>query len=233
MRDFLSARVPDGCVLLHVPTGRYLRANESAATIVGLLAEGDPPSQAARRFAASTGLSLGTAEADVCSLLETLEGLSRSSARTVRRPQLTTIARELAKWWELPTPLRRAVVEVAILLCIVEVGLRTVDVRRLSALAWVPLSDSGEPPSVARGDVSVLRPGEQRLLWAVEWLDGRWLAPVTCLRRALVTGFALRRRDPVLRLGITGGGSTAHAWVEADGLGFGVEEVAGVFASPG
>ncbi|WP_460578617.1 lasso peptide biosynthesis B2 protein [Humibacter ginsengisoli] len=43
----------------------------------------------------------------------------------------------------------------------------------------------------------------------------------TCLRRAIVGGYFLRDRDPVLRVGVTksSGKVAAHAWVEVDGVG--------------
>lgn len=231
-RDVLSVPMSQGSVLLHVPSGRYLHANESAAAIVGLLAEGNSPSEVARRFAASNGLSVEAGEADVRSLLERLEGLSRSSGRRVRRPQIRSSVREMARWWRLPAGLRWAVVQGAVILGVVELGLRTMDLRRLSGLLRAPLSDGrGLMPAVS-GRLADLRPAEQRVLCALEWLDGRWFVPLTCLRRALVTGWVLRRRHPALRLGVTGGGATAHAWIEAEGYGYGVEDVEEVFGSP-
>lgn len=43
--------------------------------------------------------------------------------------------------------------------------------------------------------------------------------PPTCLRRSLVAGHLLRRREPRLRIGarLTGGAVTAHAWLELAG----------------
>ncbi|WP_176980803.1 lasso peptide biosynthesis B2 protein [Paramicrobacterium humi] len=42
----------------------------------------------------------------------------------------------------------------------------------------------------------------------------------TCLRRAIVGGYLLRRHSPVLRIGVAKSGGTieAHAWVEVDGV---------------
>ncbi len=42
----------------------------------------------------------------------------------------------------------------------------------------------------------------------------------TCLRRALVGGYFVRHRDPLLRIGVTkaNGEVAAHAWLEIDGV---------------
>jgi len=42
----------------------------------------------------------------------------------------------------------------------------------------------------------------------------------TCLRRALVGGYFVRHRDPLLRIGVTKveGEVSAHAWLEVDGV---------------
>lgn len=231
-RGLLGVRVPDGSVYLHVPSGRYLHVNESAAAIVGLLADGHSPSEAARHFAASVGISPEAGDADVRAVLESFEGLRRASSRPLRRHRVRGMGRLLLQWRRLPTRLRWPALRVAGLVCVVEVGLRTLDLRRLSSLVGAPLADTRAGTPSPPADLSRLSPVERRMLSAVEWLDGRWFTPMTCLRRALVTGFVLRRRGPVLRLGITGGGTTAHAWIEAEGVGYGTEDVAGVFASP-
>jgi hypothetical protein len=219
-------------VLLHVPSGRYLRVNESAAKIVGLLSAGHSLTEAARRFAASEDISSGAAEADVRSLIDSLAALERAAARPLPAHRLRAAARLMLQWSRLPRQLRWPAVQAAGLLCVVEIGLRTTDLRRLSALARVPLDDSPQHRALPQGDLSHLQRGERRMLVALEWLETRWFIPLTCLRRALVTGFALRRRDPVLRLGITNGGTTAHAWIEAGGAGYGIQDVSGVFAAP-
>ena len=67
---------------------------------------------------------------------------------------------------------------------------------------------------------------------SLEWVLRRWPFGDTCLRRGLVTGFFLRRRSPVLRLGLMRDGVTSHAWVEAEGCSYGAsEQLAGIFAA--
>lgn len=231
-RDVLSVQVAGGSVLLHVPTGRYLRTNESAAKIVGLLSAGHSAPEVARRFAASEAISLAAAVRDVQSVTDSLGALGRASARPLPPQRIRGAARLALQWTRLPLRLRWPALQVAALMAALELGLRIMDLRRLSALARAPLSASSELPLVVPADLARLEPGERRMLGALEWLDGRWFTPMTCLRRALVMGIVLRRRRPVLRLGITGGGTTAHAWIEAEGFGFGMEDVGGIFTSP-
>ncbi len=234
-RDLLTVRVPDGSVLLHVPSGRYLRSNASAAAIAELLSAGHSAPEVARRFAASEGIALAVAEDDVQSVLGTLGALRRAAARPIGSHRFRGAARLVLQWCRLPRQWRWPTLRVAAHMAAVEIGLRTVDLRRLGAAVRVPLGDTAPPLPVPPAEPAVLQPGERRMLWALDWLDGRWFTPVTCLRRALVTGIILRRRHPVLRLGITGGGTTAHAWIEAGGAVYGMEaasgDLSGLFAS--
>ena len=51
-------------------------------------------------------------------------------------------------------------------------------------------------------------------------VTSHWPAGDTCLRRCLVTGYLLRRLDPVLRIGVgrdRSGAVAAHSWLEIDG----------------
>lgn len=218
---------------LHVPTGTYLRLDRSAALIFDLLAESGSPEVAARRLAAKVDIPPEQAEADVGTVVEALVGLRRGRGRRPRRPGLVTGAGELAKWWRLPLGLRWAVVRVVAMLCLVEAGFRLCDIERLSTLVGVPLAQDGAGAGAGspaqRGASERLTTSERRLLSAIDWVAGRWLFPGTCLRRALLTGHVLRRRHPVLRLGLMPDGVTAHAWVEVDGVTYGFEDVSGVF----
>jgi hypothetical protein len=218
-------------VALHVPTGTYLALDRSAAFIFDLLAESGSAAVAARRLAAEVDIPPEQAEADVGTVVEALVGLRRGRGRRPRRPGLVTGAGELAKWWRLPLGLRWAVVRVVAMLCLVEVGFRVCDIERLSTLVGVPLAEDGPGAGspAQRGASEHLTTSESRLLSAIDWVAARWLFPGTCLRRALLTGHVLRHRRPVLRLGLMPDGVTAHAWVEADGITYGFEDVSGVF----
>ncbi len=97
-------------------------------------------------------------------------------------------------------------------------GLRLVPLPTLARWFGVPVrADRDERPGTAP-----LAPTERRRIAVIRAVARRWpLGPGPCLRSALVEGRALRRRQPVLRLGVAGGRSggplVAHAWVEVDG----------------
>jgi len=106
----------------------------------------------------------------------------------------------------------------------------------------VPLAAAGNPevmsPNEGPGDrvddadasaIARLSLREQRDYVATMWVLDRWLYDGTCLRRALVSGFFLRRHDPRLHLGLIDDGETSHAWVEAEGMTFNAVPVTGTF----
>lgn len=218
-------------MVLHVPTGTYLQLDRSAALIFDLLAESGTPAAAARQLADQVHIPPDQAEADVKVVLDALVGLRRGRGRRPRRPGLATGLGELVKWWRLPLALRWAVVRVVALLCLVELGFRLLDIRRLASILGTPLAgDDGRGGApLPEGSGEGFAGGERRLLTAVDWVARRWLFPGTCLRRALLTGHVLRRRRPALRLGLMPDGVTAHAWVEVEGMAYGFEDVTGVF----
>lgn len=230
LKDLLAVDKPGGgTVVLHVPTGTYLALDEAASLVVGLLCQAGSESEAARELAARAKIPLSQAQQDVRSVVNALSEPSRRS-RSGRLPSFRHVVTEGKRWWRLGPAIRWRVVRVVLLLCVVEVGLRTLDVRRLAALARVPLAQSqGDGPLPPIATTSLAR-HEQSSLMALKWIGRRWFFPVTCLRWALVTGFVLRRRSPVLRLGLMEDGATAHAWIELDGASFGALEISGVFS---
>ena len=67
-------------------------------------------------------------------------------------------------------------------------------------------------------DGSYLTDPERRLLGALAWVQRAWLLDPTCLRRALASGWVLRRHKPHLCLGLTGTHDVlAHAWLVLEG----------------
>lgn len=229
LKDLLAVDKPGGgTVVLHVRTGTYLALDETASLIVGLLRQAGSESEAARELAAQADIPLRQAQQDVRSVVSALSEPSRRS-RSARLPSFRRAVAEGRSWWRLGPAVRWQVVRIVPLLCAVEIGLRTLDVRRLATLARVPLAESqgdGPLPPIATGS---LARREQSTLIALKWIGWRWFFPVTCLRWALVAGFVLRRRSPVLRLGLMEDGVTAHAWIEFDGASFGALEISGVF----
>lgn len=106
-----------------------------------------------------------------------------------------------------------------LLAVIVETGMRTLRLPRLSRLLGVPLDTSG------REEVEITEPvvvpyWARRRLAATRRALRYWPFGDSCLRLALVGGFLLRKLDPVLRIGVTkhDGEIKAHAWLEIGGL---------------
>ena len=86
---------------------------------------------------------------------------------------------------------------------VVEVGLRSLDLPRLSRLLGVPLDTA--PAREAHADDLVVVP--------------HWAFGDSCLRVALVGGFLVRDLAPILRIGVARhhGEVKAHAWLEIGG----------------
>jgi hypothetical protein len=231
----VSAQAPSGHrILLHVPSGTYLKLDESASAIVDLLAKyGDAP-VVAEALARQYSISPERANADVTSVVTTLQSLRPSRVSRARRPRLPGVIHITSQWWSLPVRQRLAVVRVTLLVVVVEMGLRTSDIATLARRMRVPLAAGiADLPVDKPDDVGSFSASEQRAYWAARWVLNRWIYPGTCLRRALVTGYILRRHHPVLRLGLIGDGSTSHAWVEAEGMSFNASVVTGAFVAPG
>lgn len=110
---------------------------------------------------------------------------------------------------------------------VVEVGLRVTTLPRLARLVGAPLRlDSGgdlmpsSSEQLGTGLTARLDPRLRRRLRSARRVLRHWPFGDTCLRRALVTGYVLRRRHPVLRVGVAkvDGRIQAHAWLEVDGV---------------
>jgi len=233
MRDCVQAEAPSGDrILLHVPSGTYLRLDASASTIFDLLVEYGDRSNAAANLADRYDIPVERAEIDVGSVITTISRLRASRASHGRRPGITGMRRTLREWWSLPARLRLDVVRTTAVVVVAEIGLRTTDIARLADLMRVPLATQmADIPTIAPLDRSRLTSGEERLQWATGWTLDRWVYDGTCLRRALVSGFFLRRHHPVLRLGLIGEGQNAHAWVEAEGMSFDASGVTDTFVA--
>lgn len=113
------------------------------------------------------------------------------------------------------------------LAALVEVGLRSVPLTRLSHLLGVRLLLDGTP--AATGTVERLRlSARERQRLDVTWRVLRH-RPFngTCLRRALLAARAVRHRDHAVRIGVrkVAGVVSAHAWLEIDGVVLDVDTV--------
>jgi hypothetical protein len=220
-------------VLLHLPSGTYLGLDRSAARIVDLLNEDPDPRQAAEAIARQFGIPIDQALGDVGAVVAAVQGMSAPRTSRGRLPTVAGVRLVTQSWWRMPWRYRMTTVRAAVVVVAIEVGLAFVSVSRLARIMRVPLAtDPAPPPLVGPDDLSALGPGEQRAHWAVQWVLARWVYDATCLRRALAFGWFIRRRSPVLRLGMLDEeGVVAHAWVEAEGRAFNASMVTGSFVA--
>lgn len=231
-RHVVTSKGADGeTVLLHLPSGTYLALDATASRIVELLNEHGDPEKAAAALAALYGIEPARAQGDVGAVVGAVQGLSAPRTGRGRRPTVAGVRVVTRSWWRQPWRYRMTSLQVVAVAAVVEVGLRTTGVDRLARLLGVPLATGGAPaPALGVGDAGFLSERERRVHWALFWVMTRWLYDGTCLRRALVLGWFLRRRHPVLRLGMLSEGDVAHAWIEVDGRALNTEPVTGVFA---
>ncbi|HLR27777.1 MAG TPA: lasso peptide biosynthesis B2 protein [Ruania sp.] len=115
-------------------------------------------------------------------------------------------------WWD--------AVRTMAVAAVVEIGLRTVKLHALARLLGVRLRLDPQPsPHPPSGPVEFSPRECQRLQVARRVLRHRPFNG-TCLRRSLVAGWILRKRDHGVRIGVRKAGDTmaAHSWVEVDGI---------------
>jgi hypothetical protein len=222
-------------ILLHIPSGTYLGLDRSAARIVELLNDDPDPRRAAAVLSEQFGIPFEQAFGDVSSVVAAVRGMSATRNSKGRRPTVAGVWVVTRSWWGQSWRYRWASLEVSLVVIAIEIGLKVTDVGHLARLMRVPLSTEESPsPAIGPDDVSGLTEHEQRLHWALYWVMNRWLYDGTCLRRALAFGWLLRRRGPVLRLGMLDeAGTIAHAWIEVEGMVFNAQPVTGTFAAGG
>ncbi len=131
------------------------------------------------------------------------------------RARLRALRARLARFAALPRAQQRALVEVAGTAAWIEVAVRTVPLDRLAPALGIRLRPTNDGPE---GDaLDPLSERERLRLEASRRFFGVFHARGPCLRRSLVEGFLLRRRRPVLRIGVRREGDSvaAHAWIDA------------------
>lgn len=125
--------------------------------------------------------------------------------------------------WGASTAKLRAVgaaLPVAAWLVVVEVGLRTTSLIRLSGRLGVAVATDSEGSGAAPRPTPPLTARERRQLRILSRLVEHWpFGRGPCLRQALVAGRILHRHQPRLRLGAapTDEGVLGHAWLELGG----------------
>lgn len=109
---------------------------------------------------------------------------------------------------------------IVVITILVEVGMRTTRLPRLTRLLGIRLGVDGSPtPEPASPDPAVLF-RIRRTARAIDRVLRRWPFGDTCLRRALVLGFLIRHLDPTLLIGVRrneAGEIAAHAWLAVAG----------------
>ena len=219
-------------VLLHLPSGTYLGLDRSAAVIVDLLNENPDEPAAALALVEKFGIPYDRALGDVGAVVAAVQGMTAPRVNRGRKPTVAGVRVVALSWWRLSWSYRWTTAQATLALMAIEAGLKFVDVTRLARWMGVPLAmDQAAPPTAGPDDLRTLTGAEERAYWALGWVLARWLYDGTCLRRSLALGWFLRRRHPVLRLGmIDDAGVVAHAWIEIEGHAFNAQQVVGTFA---
>jgi hypothetical protein len=216
--DLLVARDGDESVVLHLPSGTYLRLDVTATEILDLV-QAEGRSGAAAALARRYDLNTGVATADVSSVLDRIGDARASGEKTMRRPGIQGGAKVLRQWIRLPVRAKLAVTVTSGLVVAVEVALRLFPIDAIARRIGAPIDDDGTlTPGAAELDLTKLSDRDQVLFAAADWTLTRWVFDATCLRRALLYGWLLRRHGPRLRIGLMkDGDALAHAWLEVDG----------------
>src|SRR5665213_2810653 len=100
-----------GLVVLHVPSGTYLKLDGSASTIVDLLIEHGDAEHATAALAARFAIPMERAGVDVAAVVTALTSLRASRASHARRPTASGALSVFRSWWRLSNPLKAAVVK--------------------------------------------------------------------------------------------------------------------------
>lgn len=99
----------------------------------------------------------------------------------------------------------------------IEVGLRRTSLPALARRLGIRVQTDPTTPVLGAPELSSR---ERADVDAARRLIRRWPAEAVCLRRALLIGYALRGRRPVLAIGAArhDGQVHAHAWIQVDGV---------------
>lgn len=144
--------------------------------------------------------------------------VSSSQIMPTDRRSKTTLLGKLRTAWTMPTPMRNTALHALCVTPFVEVALRWFSLPTVcewlgvavmeTAARATPTEESPEPEPIG---VSIRR--AQR---ATEIALRTWGYPRNCLRRALLTGYLLRKHKPSLHIGVRRQNDRceAHAWLD-------------------
>jgi hypothetical protein len=230
--DLLVARVQDHSVVLHVPSGTYLKLDATATEILDLVK--NKGSEAAVAVLADRhGLDTAVAMADVQSVLDRIGGAQASEGRSMRHPKVRGLAHVARQWAGLSGSAKLAVMKITALVVAVELALRRFPIDAIARHLGAPLADAEEITGACGEelDLTALSHQELNLLGAADWTLARWVFDATCLRRALLYGWVLRHRMPELRIGLMADDEVlAHAWLVVNGCTLGALDEVGGFS---
>lgn len=123
-------------------------------------------------------------------------------------------------WWALGFGEKLELLAVVILACAAEVAVPLVPLPRLASLLGIALIDPDHPNDELRQTSSSRDRGMiAKRARIVDLLYRQWPRKRSCLRRALVLGYRIRKSRPTLLIGVAReeGGIRAHAWIEVGG----------------
>lgn len=217
--NVLVAWDTEGCVVLYVPTGTYLRLDSVASEILDLVQKVGE-SDAVAAFADRHGLDSEKARADVASVLHAIR-TGRASPKKLwnNPPSCRGAATVVREWLRLSRHAKFAILDITAIIMLVEVAIRFIPIDRLANRLGTPIAEQSDLSfrNAQILDLSQLTDHELIRMEAVEWTFARWIFDATCLRRALVCGWILRHRDPKLHIGMMeASDGLAHAWLEID-----------------
>lgn len=219
MSDLLVAYEGDESVILHVPSGTYLRL-DAAATEILTLWQTDSASGAADSLVQRHGLDPIMAIEYVTSILDQIREARAVGETSMRRPGLRGGALVVRQWARLPARSKFVVAETTVLIVAIELALRVFPIDTVARRAGAPLADGRgvDDPGLAEIDVSKFADRTMLRLAAADWTLERWVFDATCLRKALLYGWVLRSHGPELHIGLVRtGDALAHAWLVVDG----------------
>jgi hypothetical protein len=215
--DVVIADRPSGSVVLQLRKGIYFELDRPATEIVKLV-RSRGPAVAAATLAERHDVPIEKVARDVERVLGTIRDSVAAPTARPRHPSWRGCARVASRWFGLPFAQKCETVYVSTLVVTVELLLRFVPLDKVGRWLHVPLIDPLCAPGLPPLRPSSLTGRERRLLAVLASVQDRWLWDATCLRKALASGWVLRRHQPRLCLGLAGSDANlAHAWLVVDG----------------
>lgn len=219
--------------MFHIPSGTYLLLDLTASRIAELLVEEGDVGRVAQQLVSEFDVSMERALADVRSVETSVGGLTANRQDRGRLPTVTGAWAVTKGWARLPFEWKLAATKATAVVILVELGLRIMDLRRLSRLLGVPLVDESTHGHQIIGERTCYQLESKQDIhahWGVEWVLDKWLFDGTCLRQALAFGWFERKKGPRLRIGLISDGTLAHAWLEIEGSLYNFQPTIGAFS---